>query len=172
MAEVALFISQYSVMLSSTSSFVGVLAGSCHTSTARSPDARESTLRCRRVGRADRLRPDGQHREIGRAVRLAVRVERVEHSAFLLGESRGRGSADSEGRAHVGPHGRRQIDEDAQQSCGSLARHLARDGRAPVATLGDVARVREALHQLRPGSPDVVRVPTGAGWLAGEAAAR
>lgn len=121
---------------------------------------------------ADRLRPDGQHREIGRAVRLAVRVERVEHSAFLLGESRGRGSADSEGRAHVGRHGRRQIDEDAQQSCGSLARHLARDGRAPVATLGDVARVREALHQLRPGSPDVVRVPTGAGWLGGEAVAR
>lgn len=30
---------------------------------------------------ADRLRRDGQYREIGRAVRLAVRVERVEHSA-------------------------------------------------------------------------------------------
>ena len=77
-----------------------------------------------------------------------------------------------ERRGHLGRHRRRQVDVDAEQSCGRLARHRAGDGSAPVAALGDIAGVAEALHQLRPGSRDVVGVPTGAGRLAGEAVAR
>lgn len=42
----------------------------------------------------------------------------------------------------------------------------------PVATLRHLAHVSKALHQLRPGPRDVVGIPTGVGWLAGEAVAR
>src|SRR6266581_2986268 len=72
----------------------------------------------------------------------------------------------------IGRYRRRQVEVDAEQSRRRLARHRAGDGGTPVAALGDVAGVSEALHQLRPGSRDVVGVPTGAGWLAGEAVAR
>src|SRR5262249_53182473 len=81
-------------------------------------------------------------------------------------------SSAGERRSHFGRYRGRQVEVDAEQSCGRLARHRAGDGRAPVATLGDVASVPEALHQFRPGSGDVVRVPTGARRLAGEAVAR
>src|ERR1044072_591066 len=47
----------------------------------------------------------------------------------------------------------------------------ARDRRAPVPALRDVARVTKALHQYAPGSRDPVRVPADAGWSAGEAVA-
>ena len=102
---------------------------------------------------------------------FAGRHQRVEHRAFLVGESRRHRPA-AERRGHLGRHRRRQVDVDAEQACGRLARHRAGDGRAPVAALGDVARVSEALHQLRPGARDAVGVPAGAGRLAGEAVAR
>src|SRR5215470_13833648 len=61
---------------------------------------------------------------------------------------------------------------DAEQSCGSLARHRARNRRAPVSALRDVAGIAEALHQFGPGARDAVRVPASTGWPAGEAIAR
>ena len=50
-----------------------------------------------------------------------------------------------------------------------LARHRAGDRGAPVAALGDIAGVAEALHQLRPGAGDALGIPARAGRLAGEA---
>ena len=41
----------------------------------------------------------------------------------------------------------------------------------PVAALGDVARISEAVHQLRPGLRDAAGVPAELGGLAGEAVA-
>ncbi len=96
-------------------------------------------------------------------------MSEFEHRAFLLGESGRRGPADGDHRGHFGRYRCRQVEVDAEQSCRRLARHRVGDGGAPVAALGDVAGVAEALHQLRPGSRDVVGVPAGAGWLAGEA---
>src|SRR4051794_18114494 len=61
---------------------------------------------------------------------------------------------------------------NAEQSCRSLARHRARDRRAPVAALRDITRVPQTLHQLRPGPRDAVGVPTGPGRSAGEAITR
>src|SRR4030095_14467679 len=67
---------------------------------------------------------------------------------------------------------RRQVDMDAQQSRGRLARHRAGDRGTPVAALGDVAGVPEALHQLCPRSRDVIGVPAGAGGPARKAVSR
>src|SRR5439155_10101109 len=75
-------------------------------------------------------------------------------------------------RRHLGRYRRRQVDVDAEQSRWRLARHGAGDRRAPVPALRNVTGVPQALHELRPGSRDVVGVPSGAGRLAGEAVAR
>ena len=48
---------------------------------------------------------------------------------------------------------------DAEQSGRRLTRHRAGNGGAPVAALGDVAGVPEALHQLSPGASDAVGTP-------------
>ena len=53
-----------------------------------------------------------------------------------------------------------------------LQAHLVDDKRTPVAALGDVAGVAEALHQLRPGSAHALGAPAGARRLAGEPVAR
>src|SRR5256885_13122793 len=58
---------------------------------------------------------------------------------------------------------------DAEQSRRRLARKLGGDDRTPVATLRDVARVAEALHQLGPDARDVLRTPTGGSWSARKA---
>ena len=123
-------------------------------------------------GVADRLRPGAHHRSVGSVPHLGGRAERVERRAFLVGESRRRRPAGGEHRGNLGRHDRRQVDMDAEQTCRRLARHRAGDGGAPVAALGDVACVAEALHQLRPGLRDAVRSPTGVRRLAGEAVAR
>src|SRR2546426_7586611 len=60
---------------------------------------------------------------------------------------------------------------DAEQSRRRLARKLGGDDRTPVATLRDVARVAEALHQLGPDLRDVLRTPASGGRLAGKAVA-
>ena len=60
----------------------------------------------------------------------------------------------------------REVDVDAEQPCGPLARHRGRDRGAPVAALGDVARISESLHQHRPRAGDAVGVPAGGGGLA------
>ncbi len=52
-----------------------------------------------------------------------------------------------------------------------MPRHGAGDGGTPIAALGDVARIPEALHQFRPDSRDVVRVPPGDSRFAGESVA-
>src|SRR6266446_7017615 len=61
---------------------------------------------------------------------------------------------------------------DAEQYCRSLARHCARDQRAPVSALRDVASLIEALHQFGPRALHAVRVPASARGLSGEAVAR
>src|SRR6266403_497458 len=134
--EVALFVSQYSVKSSSTSSFAGDCWGSLPYVHCAKPGCTRS------------------------------------HAARPAGESV-RPYPTAGGRCgHLGRYRRRQVEVDTEQSCRCLAGHRAGDGGAPVAPLGDVAGVSEALHQLRPGSRDVVGVPTGAGRLAGEAVAR
>ena len=60
---------------------------------------------------------------------------------------------------------------DAEQPLGCLAAHRVRDGGAHVAPLGDVARVAEAGHQLRPRACDAAVLPAELGRLAGEAVA-
>ena len=61
---------------------------------------------------------------------------------------------------------------DAEQPLGRLAAHRVRDGGAHVAPLGDVARVAEAVHQLRPRAGDAAGLPAELGRLAREAVAR
>ena len=60
---------------------------------------------------------------------------------------------------------------DADQPLGSLAAHRVRDVGAHVAPLGDVARVAEAVHQLRPRACDAAGLPAELGRLAREAVA-
>ena len=55
---------------------------------------------------------------------------------------------------------------------GALAAHRVRDVGAHVAPLGDVARVAEAVHQLRPRACDAAGLPAELGRLAREAVAR
>ena len=64
-----------------------------------------------------------------------------------------------------------QVDVDAEQPLGCLAAHRVRDGGAHVASLGHVARVAEAVHQLRPRARDAAVLPAELGRLAGEAVA-
>ena len=64
-----------------------------------------------------------------------------------------------------------QVDVDAEQPLGRLAAHRVRDGGAHVAALGDVARVAEAVHQLRPRACDAAVLPAELGRLAREAVA-
>jgi hypothetical protein len=59
----------------------------------------------------------------------------------------------------------------ATVAAGTLGTVGAGNRGAPIAALGDVVRVPEALHELRPDSRYVVGVPTGARRLAGEAVA-
>ena len=59
-----------------------------------------------------------------------------------------------------------------EQSRRGLQAHLIDDERTPVAALGDVAGVAEALHQLRPGSGHALGAPAGARRLSGEPVAR
>ena len=54
---------------------------------------------------------------------------------------------------------------------GPLAAHRVRDVGAHVASLGDVARVAEAAHQLRPRASDAAGLPAELGRLAREAVA-
>jgi signal transduction histidine kinase len=65
-----------------------------------------------------------------------------------------------------------QVDVDAEQPLGRLAAHGVGDEGAHVAPLGDVARVAEAPHQLRPRACDAAGVPAELGRLAREAVAR
>ena len=61
---------------------------------------------------------------------------------------------------------------DPEQALWLEQRHLLGYGVSPVAALGDVALVTEALHQDDPGLGDADRVPAGLGWLPREAVAR
>ena len=76
------------------------------------------------------------------------------------------------GLVHVGRNGRRHVGVDREQILGCLQAHLIDHEGTPVAALGDVAAVAEALHQLRPGAPHALRAPARARGLAGEPVAR
>ena len=72
----------------------------------------------RRVGHAvaDVLRPRRHHRDVGRVPHLGVSNERVEHLAFLLGESGRRRPTDGDDRGHFGRYCPGQVDVNADQS--------------------------------------------------------
>src|SRR5262245_59219546 len=61
---------------------------------------------------------------------------------------------------------------DAEQSRWSLHTHIVDDDRTPVTALGHVARVAEAVLQLRPGSGHVLGTPSCARRLPGKSVAR
>ena len=114
-----LFVNQYSVMSSSTSSLSisGARARRCC-----SLDARASTPQAP-LGEsvkavADRLRPRAHHRAVG-PVLLVERARVIECLTFLLGEARRCGPAAGERRGDLGRHRRRQIDMDAEQTAGA-----------------------------------------------------
>ncbi|MNQ91587.1 hypothetical protein D3C85_1069770 [compost metagenome] len=67
------------------------------------------------------------------------------------------GDLGRDGRGALDP-----VDVDAEQTSGSLTSHGVRNNGAPVATLGQVARVAEALHERIPGAGDALGVPAGA----------
>jgi hypothetical protein len=73
---------------------------------------------------------------------------------------------------HAGRNHLREVDVDAEQTVGCLARHRGRDRGAPVAPLRDVARMSQALHQHRPRACDAVGAPAGGGGLARKPVAR
>ncbi len=58
---------------------------------------------------------------------------------------------------------------DADQPLGCLAAHGVRDAGADVASLGDVAGVAEASHQLGPGAGGPAQVPADLARLGREA---
>jgi hypothetical protein len=62
-----------------------------------------------------------------------------------------------------------QVDMDAEQPLGRLAAHRVRDGGAHVASLSDVVRVAEPVHELRPRAGDAAVLPAELGRLVGEA---
>src|SRR5215204_5742139 len=61
---------------------------------------------------------------------------------------------------------------DGEQSLRCLQAHLVDDKRTPVAALGDVAGVAEALHQFCPGTCYALGAPAGARRLARKPVAR
>ena len=74
---------------------------------------------------------------------------------------------------------RRPADRHVQMDCRAMvptstavSAELRGDGRAPVATLGAVAVVAEALHQRLPSLGDLLHAPPGTAGLAGEAISR
>ena len=114
-----MFVSQYSVMSSSTSSgdFSGslLLVGPMREAWMPEHPRREAGRGVRQAV-ADRLRPGAHHRGVGPVAHLGGRAERVERRAFLVGESRRRGPAGREHRGNLGRYDRRQIDVDAEQA--------------------------------------------------------
>ena len=122
--------------------------------------------------RVERLRPVAHLLGVAEAV-LVEEVELIPRAPARRPRGRpaaGRRTA-SACRDLVGDGGR-HVGVDAEQSRRRLQRHLLGDGVAPVAALGDVARVAEPLHQHDPGAGDADRVPAGRGRLAREAVAR
>jgi hypothetical protein len=85
---------------------------------------------------------------------------------LIAGETVWLGTAGGERLRDLGRNGRRHVGVNAQQSFGRQQSQLLGDGIAPVAALGDVAGVPEALHQHDPGLCDADRVPTGNARLA------
>src|SRR6186713_658707 len=62
--------------------------------------------------------------------------------------------------------GKEEVEVDAEQAVRREASHGLADDRPYIATLCDVARVTQPLHQDVPGLRDAHRVPTGSRWLA------
>src|SRR5687768_7407930 len=89
---------------------------------------------------------------------------------FLLVVETGRGwAAGHDGRCDVVSNSTRQVGVDADQSRSRLDAHLIDDECTPIAALGGVALVSEALHELGPGTRDALGAPAGGGRLAGVA---
>src|SRR5215213_9332220 len=149
-AETPVFVSQYSVMLSRISSRVSspvalvVRFRAEATAAAGWPSASLWS-------RSQAARPTG---ESAMPYKVCGRV------------------AGLEGLVDVSWNGGRHVGVDGEQSRRCLQAHLVDDKGTPVAALGDVAGVAEALHQLCPGSAHALGAPAGAGWLARKPVAR
>ena len=115
------------------------------------------------------LRPRRQHREVGPASGPDARGELFECRAFFLGQAVRRGPAGGERSGDLARHGRRQVDVDSEQSRRRVSPHRFGDDRPPITALGDIARIPQPVHQLRPGSRDAVGVPPRRGRLRREA---
>src|SRR5215213_3083911 len=108
----------------------------------------------------------GPHLEcIGHVCRKEVPQLLVEACSLVIKTGRRR-AAGLDRRCDVGSNSPREVGVDADQPRRRLYTHQINDLPAPIAALGDVAVVSQALHQLRPGTRDVLRAPAGAGWLA------
>jgi hypothetical protein len=164
-AEVAVFVSQYSVMLSRILSRVRPPVGCSSREGARDlleavrvvvdDPARQTDGR---IGQAvaDRLRPRALLSDVTPLELRAVRIER--RPLALRHPLRGRRKPVERGE-HVGRGPPEEVEVDAEQS---VRRHEAQsvgDGGADVAALGHIARVAEAIHQRRPGLRDAARIP-------------
>ena len=99
----------------------------------------------------------------------AVLVEEVELivCVLLVGRKTGRRwAAGPERLRNVVRNGGGHVGVNADQFRRRQEGHLLRDGITPIAALGHVSRVAEALHQHDPGACDANRLPTERGGLA------
>ena len=98
-----------------------------------------------------RLRARGHHPRVARPARMNPdRAARRRSRSSARESSRRRGAGEGS-LVDVSWNGGRHVGVDAEQSLGCLQAHRSTT-RTPVAALGDVAGVAEALHQLCPGS--------------------
>src|ERR671910_43497 len=114
----------------------------------------------------------GPHLECIGSVGLKEVLQLLVEACSLVSKTGRRGAAGLDRRCDIGSNSTREVGVDADQPRWRLYTHQINDLPAPIAALGDVAVVSQALHQLRPGTRDVLRAPAGAGWLAGESVAR
>jgi hypothetical protein len=85
---------------------------------------------------------------------------------LVAGETVWLGTTGGERLRNIRRHGRWHVGVNAQQSLGLQQSQLLGDGIPPIAALGDVLGVPEALHQHDPGLCDADRVPAGLARLA------
>ena len=101
---------------------------------------------------------------VGDMVRKEV-VQLLVRALLIGGQSCGRWRACLDGIRQVVGNRPRHVGVDAQQSRRRLDAHPLRYGRPPIAALGDVAGVANALHQLVPGTRDTEGIPASRGRL-------
>src|SRR5919106_2285967 len=87
-------------------------------------------------------------------------------ACFLVIKIGWRRAARQDRRSNVVSHRTWEVGVDAAQTRRCLCTHPISDLPTPIAALGNVAVVSQALHQFRPGTRDPLGTPAGGGWLA------